>query len=271
MFSGVNLVRDAERRPPVVPAVARAVHVLRALGEDGDGLRLSELSRQLGVSKSTLSGLLWTLEGFGLVERDPASRAFRLGVGLLDLSAAVLRRLDLREAARPALEGLRDASGETAILHVPRGGQLLILDRAEPDHQLKVVAPVGHRLPAFAGSVAKALLAALPEGQAEVLVRSRPLPAFTPRSIGDPDRYLEEVARARRDGYALEDEEFLPGVRAVSAPVLDAAGHAVGTLSVVGVSARLTGDRMRALAQDVAEAARAVSRRLGAPVEEYRP
>ncbi len=250
-----------------MPAVARACRVLRALGENGGGRRLSDLSRELELSKSTLSGLLSTLEGCGLVERDPVSRTFRLGLGLLDLSAAVLRRLDLREAARPVVERLRDASGETAILHVWRGGHLFILERAEPDHQLKVVAPVGHRLPSFAGSAARALLAALPEEEAEELVRSRPLPVFTPRSIDDPGRYLLELARARRDGYALEDEEYLPGVRAASAPVLDAAGQPVATVSVVAVSARMPSERMHELAAEVAEAARALSRQLGARSE----
>lgn len=242
----------------------RAIRVLQALAEDGGGRQLSELSRQLGVSKSTLSTLLSTLESFGFVERDAGSRAFRLGFGLVELGNAVVRRLDLREVAGPYLAGLRDASGETAILHVPSGEEFLILDRAEPDLELKVVAPVGRRLPPFAGSVAKALLAELPEEEAEALVRSRPLPSFTPRSITDPGRYLRELARARREGCALDDEEYLPGVRAASAAVRDRAGRAVGTLSVVGVSGRLGEERLREVAREVTAAAEAVSRRLGA-------
>lgn len=266
MFEIVNGVRDSEQRP-AVPAVERAVRVLQALAEDDAGVGLSELGRRLGVSKSTLSGLLSTLEGCGLVERDPASRAFRLGFGLLDLSSAVLRRLDLREVARPSLARLRDLSEETAILHVPSGEESLVAERAEPDRQLKVVALLGRRLPPFAGSVAKVLLAALPGEESEALVRARPLPAFTPRSITDPGRYLRELARVRRDGYATENEEYLPGVRAVSAPVRDRAGRTVGTLSVVGVSGRLPDERMRELAGKVVAAASEVSRRLGAGAE----
>ncbi len=251
-----------------MPAVARAVSILRELGEDGDALRLSELSRRLRLSKSTVSGLLSTLEGCGMVERDPVSRAYRLSLGLLDLSASVLRRLDVRDAARPALVHLREVSGETAILHVPRGDRHLIVDRAEPELELKVVAPVGHLLPAFAGSVAKAVLAALPAAELDAILRGRPLPAFTARAIVEPDRYLEAVARARRDGFALDDEEYLPGVRGVSAAVADATGPAVATLSVVGVGTRLGRGRLRALGSEVAAAARETSRSLGAPVEE---
>jgi IclR family acetate operon transcriptional repressor len=250
-----------------VPAVERAVFVLQALGNDDRGRRLSELSRDLGLSKSTLSGLLATLERYGLVERDSAdSRVFHLGLGLLDLGGAVLRRLDLRELARPSLRRLSEASGETAILHIRDGEEAVIADQSEPPRQLKVVAPLGQRLPPFAGSVAKAILATLPEREAAALVRSRPLPTFTSRSITTPDRYLAELARVRADGYALEDDEYLAGVHAVSAAILDADGRAVATLSVAAVRARFTSERIRGLGPVVAEAARDVSRRLGAPM-----
>jgi len=219
------------------------------------------------VSKSTLSGLLSTLEQFGLVERDPDSRVFRLGMGLLDLGGAVLRRLDLRELARPSLRRLAEMSNETAILHLRDGDESVIADRIEPRRQLKVVAPLGHRLPPFAGSVAKAILATLPDREAAALLAGRPLPAFTPRSITTADRYLAELARVREVGYALEDDEYLDGVCAVSAAIVDAAGHAVATVSVAAVGARVTGERIRVFGPAIAAVAQDVSRRLGARME----
>jgi len=260
ILNGVLMVEQTAHAR--VPAVDRAVRVLWSLAEQGEG-SLSELSRALGVSKSTLSSVLATLEQHTLVERDEASRRFRLGAGIAKLAMeAAAARVDVRDAARPELERLAAESGETAILHLPSGDGTVIAERVEPMHQLKVVAPLGHRLPAFAGSVAKALLAAVPEEQAESIVRVGPLPMFTPRSIVDPDAYLEEVARARRRGYAVENEEYLVGVRAVSAPVLGRDGAAIGTLSVVGVGARMAG-RTRELARAVSTAAAETSRRLG--------
>jgi len=261
ILNGVLMVEQTAHAR--VPAVDRAVRVLWSLAEHGEG-SLSELSRALGVSKSTLSSVLATLEQHTLVERDEASRRFRLGAGIAKLAMeAAAARVDVRDAARPELERLAATSGETAILHLPSGDGTVIAERVEPMHQLKVVAPLGHRLPAFAGSVAKALLAALPEEQAERIVRAGPLPMFTPRSIVDPDAYLEEVVRARRRGYAVENEEYLVGVRAVSAPVLGRDGAAaIGTLSVVGVAARMAG-RTRELTRAVSAAAAETSRRLG--------
>jgi IclR family acetate operon transcriptional repressor len=248
-----------------VPAVDRAVRVLRALAADGAAApRLSDLGRQLGLSKSSLSDLLATLERHGLVERDGDSRGYRLGATLLALGSAALRRLDVAQLARPHLAGLRDATGETAVLHVPTADGAIIVARAESHHDLKVVAPLGHRLPRFAGAVAKVLLAARPEAEVARHLPRR-LPAFTPQSITAPGRYLRELRRVRRLGYAVDDEEYLPGVRAVSAPVRDARGRVVAALTAVGSSVRLTRNRLAAAARAVVAEADELSRRLGAP------
>ncbi len=248
-----------------MPAIERTVLVLRALSADDGARRLSDLSRQLGLSKSTLSELLSTLEHYGFVERDGDSRAYRLGYALLELGNAVLRRLDLRQVAHPYLIDLRDATGETAVIHVPSDQGALIIDRAESDHQLKVVAPLGHRLPPFAGSVAKVFMARLPDQEFTDLLEDRVLPAFTPNSITNPERYRRELVRVRRRGYAIDEEEYLPGVRAVSALILDGRGRTVATVTIVGFSARLTHQRMQEATTAVRGAAESISRRLGAP------
>ncbi|MDR7554120.1 MAG: IclR family transcriptional regulator [Armatimonadota bacterium] len=241
----------------------RAVRVLRALAADGAAPRLSDLGRQLGVSKSSLSGLLATLEHHGLVERDGDSRGYRLGAALLALGSAALRHLDVAQLARPHLARLRERLGETAVLHVPAGDEAIIVARAESHHDLKVVAPLGHRLPPFAGAVAKVLLAQRPDAELATRLSGR-LPAFTPRSITAPRRYLQELRRVHRLGYAVDDEEYLPGVRAVSAPVRDARGRVVATLTVVGSSARVTRKRLAEAVRAVVAEARELSRRLGA-------
>ncbi len=268
----MNSVLVAEHtRGALVPAVDRAARLLRALsahenGAHQPGMSAAELGRELDISKSTLSGLLTTLERHGLVQRDPITRRVRLGLALVELAASVSTGVDVREAARPHLLQLRRHSGETAILHLASGDDVRIAERAEPDTQLKVVAPLGTRLPRLAGSVAKVLLAALEPGAAEAIVRGHALPSFTPRSIVDPDAYLEQVAQTRRRGYARENEEYLVGVSAVSAPVINHEGRTIGTISVACVKTRAR-ERLQELTEPVMNAAAQTSRRLGAPGE----
>ena len=274
MFRIVNSVLVAEHQNDgaLVPAVDRAARILRALsahegeGPHQPGMSASELGRELDISKSTLSGLLATLERHGLVQRDPLTRRVRLGLALVELAAAVSTGVDVREAARPQLARLRRHSGETAILHLGSADDVRIAERAEPATQLKVVAPLGTRLPRFAGSVAKVLLAAVEPDEAEAIVRGHKLPAFTPRSIVDRGAYLEQVAQTRLRGYARENEEYLVGVSAVSAPVINHEGRTIGTISVACVKTRAR-ERLNELAEPVINAAAQTSRRLGAPGE----
>jgi len=274
-FRIVNSVLVAEQRAggTLVPAVDRAARLLRALSAhetnapDPPGMSATELGRELGISKSTISGLLTTLERHGLVQRDPLTKRVRLGFGLVELAASVSTHVDVREVARPHLAALRQHSGETAILHLASGGDdVRIAERAEAETQLKVAAPLGTRLPQFAGSPAKVLLAALAPDHAEAIVRAQALPTFTPRSIVDPDAYLEQVAQTRRRGYARENEEYLVGVSAVSAPVINHEARTIGTISVACVKTRAR-ERLNELAEPVMNAAAETSRRLAAPGE----
>jgi IclR family acetate operon transcriptional repressor len=236
--------------------VDRAVRVLRTLA--GAELRLTDIARALGLPKSTTLAILQTLAAHALVTYDDGARRYALGPALVALAGAAQARNTVARAARPYLERLAEQTGETVILHVPDDGGSVILDREESPHQLRVTAPLGLRLPPFAGAVAKALLAWLPEKEVRRRLGARPLPAFTSRSITAPAAYIRELRRVRRQGVARDDEEYLPGVRAVSAPIR-ASGRAVATISVVGVKARFTRARMRRAADLVRRAAEQIS------------
>lgn len=243
----------------MVPAVERAVGILQALVRAD--LRLIDVARELHLPKSTAFAILHTLRRHRFVSLDPRSGRFRLGPGLQALSAAVHTRADLREAAHAALVRLARATGETAILHVSADGGYLILDREESSRQLRVAAPLGLRLPPLAGAVAKAALAALPVDERRI---PRRLPRFTAQSTTTRAAYLRDLRGTRQRGYSTDDEEYLPGVRAVSAPILDPAGRVLGMVSVVGVKARVSRARLTAFGRLVRTAAGDVSRTFAA-------
>jgi DNA-binding IclR family transcriptional regulator len=255
--------RASFSRPRPVPAVARAADILHALGDGQNDASLTDLARSLGIYKSTAYSILATLTAHDLVTRDPATRRYRLGPALVPLGLAAARRGGLAALAHPHLERLMRLSGETATLHVPAGRGSVILASEESLHELKVTASPGHSLPEFAGSVTKIFLAF---GPAERALPAR-LPAFTPRSITDPARYRRELCHVRRTGVAHDEMEYLPGVRAVSAPVCGGwpaeAEDVIASLSIVCVAARISRHDMDRLVRPLRRAAVALSQALG--------
>jgi DNA-binding IclR family transcriptional regulator len=248
-----------------VPAVERAARMLLALGDGQAQATLTELARHLRINKSTAHSILATLARHRFISRDPLTKRYRLGPGLTAIAGAAADHSDLAALARPHLDRLQRLSGETVTLHVRDGAGSIILGSRESSHQLKVTAPPGHRLPPFAGAVAKVLLAFA----VEVPRLPARLPAYTPRTIGFPGPYLEELARVRRAGVAYDEMEYLPGVRAVSAPVFwsrGASGEAAAALSIVGVAARVSPADLRRLAGPLQRAARGLSAMLRPPL-----
>lgn len=246
-----------------VPAVDRAARILQTLA--GTDLRLTDITRALRLPKSTALAILRTLHQHRLVGLDSASGRYHLGPGLLSLAGAAQTWSDLRRVARPVVERLAQQTGETVIVHVPDGAASIIVDRVESPHQLRVTAPLGLRLPPLAGAVGKVMLAALPAEAAARRLARHTLPAFTPRSITSRTVYLRALEQVRRQGFATDDEEYLPGVRAVTAPIFDARGQLLATLSVVAVRSRSPDRRLRQIGQWVRAAAAEISLAFAAP------
>jgi DNA-binding IclR family transcriptional regulator len=255
------------RRAASVPAVDRAAGILLALGNGGRDATLTELARDLGMHKSTAHNILETLARHGFVSRDGATRRYRLGPALPALGHAAAIGPGLVALARPHLIRLQQRSGETVTLHVREGAGSVILASEESTHELRVSARPGHRLPAAAGAVAKILLA---YGSQTPPRLPEQLPMFTRRTIASRARYLDELRRVRRAGVAFDEMEYLPGVRAVSAPVFsggDGGGEAIAALSIVGVAARIAPPDLRRLARPLTNAARALSAMLRSPAD----
>ena len=197
----------------VVPAVDKAARLLAELSED-EGLGISELARRITASKGTVRDILLTLVSHDLITRDPDGRFRRGG-----------QRFDLTHLARPHLEALLDAFGETALLGIATDGGVEIAARAEPSTDLHVSAPLGRRLPANIGAHAKVLAGG--------------------KDIG------------------FDDEEYLAGVRAVAAPIIDARGRRVAALLVVGFKERLDMRTLKRIGDACAREAAALSVQLG--------
>lgn len=248
----------------LVPAVDRAALILRAVASSPTALGVSELSRQLGLNKSTAHDILNTLCHHRLLERDDAQKTYRLGPALAELGRRAGDHADLHALARPRMVALARAAGATVLLGTFHAGYVTIIDTVEASDAVKITAPVGRHLHYSAGAFGKVFLAALPESEANQLTRSQPLRAYTPKSMTRPAAYRACLNEVRTLGYALDQEEYLEGVCAAAAPIVDVRGCIVAVLCTVGFSTRLPIEALLRVARQTREAAEAISRQLGA-------
>jgi DNA-binding IclR family transcriptional regulator len=218
-------VTTAEALPPApsygstpqypIESVDKALQVLLLLGEQPT-LRLTDVSRYLGVASSTAHRLLAMLQYRGFVRQDTATRSYVPGPALDGLAFGVLRRLDVRTRARPVLERLNTDLGETVHLGRLEGSNVHFIDSLESSRALRVGGRLGRSMPAHCTSTGKALLSELSEEEVLRLYPDEELVRLTPNSIGTRSKLLEELARIRDRGYSQSMEEAEEGVSSVA-------------------------------------------------------
>jgi IclR family acetate operon transcriptional repressor len=245
-----------------VPAVARMLDLVGFLAERERPYGINELARALGLPVNSVFRILNCLQARGFVESPAPGAGYQLGTGFFSLGMRLHARFDLRRRARPRLEALARATGETAQVHVPDGRDLLVLDVAAPPAPFFLQVVPGTRLEYHAGAFGKAILAFLPE--AEALRRlPRRLAAFTPRTITDPRAFRAELAAVRGTGLAYDREERVTGVYCIGAPVFDVNGAAVAGLGVTGLVSRFDAESRKRFEREVLACAEEVSRDIG--------
>ena len=243
------------------PTVKKAFQILKLISDSGRGVRLSALSKELAISKGTVHGITSALEELGAIVRDPLTKRYTLGPTLFELGRVAYSRIDLKDTARPILEDLMERAQESVFLGVKNGEHLTILDIIESSQDLKITASIGMRIPLFAGAAGKVFLSSMPEKQAIELIRSKGIYKFTENTITDPKRYLQEIRTVRGKGYAIDDEEYISGVRAVASPVWGN-GQPLSAIWVVGFKPSLGNDKMKLLIKETKKAAETISRRI---------
>ena len=243
--------------------VEKALQVLRAVAEQPGPLSLVALSRAAKLDKTTTHRLATSLARHELLRFDPISRTYALGLGLVDLGNRAIAQLSLPREARPYLEELGEVTREAVNLGVWDDGSVVYVDQVPSPEPVVIRARIGTRVPAYCTSMGKVLLAfGPPAWKAQVLSVSE-LPALTPNTITQPEELAEHLARVRRLGYALDDEEHRLGVRCVAAPICNFTGSAVAAISIAGPGFRLSRDRLTELVGPLTEATRALSAVLG--------
>jgi DNA-binding IclR family transcriptional regulator len=248
------------------PSVKKAFKILETISDSPTGLGVSELSKRLGMGKSTVHGITMGLEALGVLVRDPLQKKFNLGYTLLELSRRAYGKIQLRDIARGPMGQLMEKVGETVFLGVMNGDHVTILDVVESNNDMKITSPPGTRLPLLAAATGKVFLAQLEEKKAKEIIQGMGLVRFTSKSIMDQKKFMKELEETKKRGYAIDDEEYMLGVRAIAAPI-QTGSPPPAAIWLVGFSSSLTDQKMERMILEIRSTAQEIRQSMNPAVE----
>lgn len=243
----------------LVPAVDRAARILALIEAESRPMSITEIARLLDASKGTVREILETLRSHGLLDRDEDSKLYRLGPQLVRLGASSREGQDFVSVARQHLARLSDDLREAVLLLVPQRDRLFIQEvfqPTEPRTPIVVAASPGRSIPILAGACGKVVMAWSSEPERAGLLKTGIVTAVPAPT---------ELEAVRSNGYAIDDEEYIEGIRGVSAPILGDTGQLLGLILVSGIAAAWSLDRLREVGEAVHQSADEISASLGGP------
>ncbi|MBC9716905.1 IclR family transcriptional regulator [Streptomyces sp. TRM66268-LWL] len=249
----------------LVPAVTRAMDILELFLGPDDTLSAPEITRKLGLPRTTVHELVATLTARRYLDPVPGQTGrYRLGVRTYQLGSTYGERLDLAAEGRDVARKVAETCDETVHVAILEGTDVIYVAKVDSTHAVRMVSAAGRRLPAHCTAVGKMLLATLPETDLRARIESaEPLAALTDRSITDPDALIAHLAGIREQQIAVEERESNPHVSCVAAPVRNSAGQVVAALSISVPMIRWSDERQDELTELAAKGAQELSERLG--------
>jgi IclR family acetate operon transcriptional repressor len=254
---------DESARSGAVQSVDRAMLLLEALGEDEEGYRLTDLAIRTGLSPSTAHRLLTTLEKRRFVAFDQSDNMWHVGRQSFAIGSAFIRRRNFVAPALPFLRHLRDATHETANLGVVDDGEVIVLTQVESREIMRAITRVGGRAPMVTSGIGKAILATYPDKDVVAIIQRHGMRRLTPKSVVRAGELRDALATVRLEGYAVDDQEFLMGLRCVAAVVYNDQAEALAAISVSGLASRVPQERVPELGRLVRDTARELTLALG--------
>jgi DNA-binding IclR family transcriptional regulator len=238
----------------------RLFALLEVIAAKDQRYALQDLVEQTGLPKPTLHRMLQQLESAGLLRREGDSRLYGIGTRLRRLAENLLLNDSHHGARHAVLRRLVEEVGESCNLTALSGSEVVYLDRVETAAPLRFYLHPGSRVPVHCSASGKVFLAQMTPAQRRRLLANVPLEAYTPKTLTDPEQIEREVLRVRKDGFALDDEEFLPGLLCVAALVPSESGPSNLCVAVQAPVMRLGMEKAKALLPALQRAAQALAR-----------
>ncbi len=246
-----------------VQSVERTLDIIETLSAHKTGVGVTTLSKELKLHKSTVHRLLTTLMLRKYVEQDPETSKYRLGMKLFELGNAVLSKLDIRQHAMPYLRQLWRETGETIQLAIVDQTKVLYVDVLETLERVGVKSNVGERVPLHASAPGKIWLASLPEERLNDVIKMIKFEPLTPYTIDNEQKLLESISEAKRDGYAVDNQENSADLISVAAAVRNYRGRVIACIAITSPALRMSQERIKELGEKIKAAAHRISQSMG--------
>ncbi|MGA2318055.1 MAG: IclR family transcriptional regulator [Thermodesulfobacteriota bacterium] len=243
------------------PSVKKAFKILYAISDASNSLGISDLSKKLKIGKSTVHGITSALEEIGVLIRDPIHKKYNIGYTLLELRKKAYGKMELRDLARIPMEKLMEKIGETVFLGILNGDHVTILEMVESHNKMKITSPPGTRLPIVAGATGKVFLAQFEEKKIKEIIQKMGLVRFTSKSIVDQKKFFKEIEEAKNRGYAMDDEEYMLGVKAIAAPI-QTSSPPLAAIWVVGFTSSLDDQKIEKVISEIRKTAQEIGHSL---------
>ncbi|MGO0060157.1 IclR family transcriptional regulator [Brevibacillus fluminis] len=246
-----------------IQSVVRAMDILDLFTPSVTELSVKEISDRLQLSKSTVHGLIKTLEHRRYLEQSPVDQKYKLGLRLFELGNLVGGGMELRKLAHPIIRELVEKLQETVHLVVRDENEIVYVEKMEGPGALRMYSQIGKRAPLYCTGVGKAIFAFLDENKQEEILAKTDLKAFTSYTLTDPAAIRNHMQEIRERGYAIDDEEIELGLKCVAAPIFNHLGEVVASISCAGPNFRFSAEKMEQIIAEIQKAAQELSKKLG--------
>lgn len=248
-----------------VRSVERALSIIEALSRDEE-MGISDLSRELGLNKATVYRLITTLRLHGYVEQVRRDK-YKLTFKMFELGSRVVNRLGIRKTAFPYLEQLAEITKETINLAALEENNVCYLDRIESREPLRLGMDIGSRFPAHCTALGRVLLAYHDPAERDSFLlkseREGQIQKYTSTTLTDMELIKKELHTIREQGYAIETEQYIPGIRCIAAPIFNHTDKTVAAVSVAGPTVRVTDEVAKKIIPVLKKVTGNISARLG--------
>ncbi|HOA19835.1 MAG TPA: IclR family transcriptional regulator [Sedimentibacter sp.] len=245
-----------------VQSIDRAVAILDCFSEEKKELKLSEISERLGLNKSTVHGIISTLKYHGFISQDEETQKYKLGIRFVQFGDLVINSMNIRNAAVPVIDAVCEKIEETVHVAMLDGLDVVWIEKRECTKSIKTSTKIGARLPAYTTADGKIIICYQNKDKIKNYLPKR-IPQYTNNTITNKGEFIKKLEEMKKNGYAIDNEEYVEGLKCVAAPIFDHDGKVRFSLSTTGPAFRMNEERIKELIVIIKEAANEISQRIG--------